>query len=51
MKFRARRFLAILVGKHHKCNKNEIGKVWWKKESILVGLGVSQVWFSMGRLA
>jgi len=34
-----------LVAKHNKCNKNEVGKVWWQNQSILVGFQGSQVWW------
>jgi len=34
-------FLAILVGNFHKCIKNEVWKVWFQKELIVVGF-----WFT-----
>jgi len=36
MKFRPQGFSNLLVAKHHKCNKNEVGKVWWQNQVILV---------------
>ena len=39
-------FCAILVGNCHKCIKNEVWKVWLRKELILVGFWLSQVRWS-----
>ena len=36
-------FCAILVGNCHKCIKNEVWKVWLRKELIFVGFWLSQV--------
>jgi len=36
-------FFAILVGKCHKCIKNDVWKVWLQKELIFVGFWLSQV--------
>ena len=36
-------FCAILVGNCHKCIKNDMWKVWLRKELILVGFWLSQV--------
>jgi len=36
-------FCAIMVGKCHKCIKNEVWKVWLPKELMLVGFWLSQV--------
>ena len=36
-------FCAILVGNCHRCIKNQVGKVWWRNELILVGFWFSQV--------
>jgi len=35
-------FLAILVGKCHKCMQNEVWKVSLQKELILVGIGLAK---------
>jgi len=46
MKFRPHGLLALLVAKHHKCNKNEIGNIWWQNQSILIGgFQASPVWW------
>ena len=38
-------FWAILVGNCHKCIENDLWKVWFQNELILVGFCLSHVWW------
>jgi len=51
VKIESRSFGILSELKPHKWNKNEVDKVWWQKDFILVGFGGSQVWIFMCRHA
>ena len=51
VKIESRGFGILSELKCAKCHKNEVAKVWWQKDSILVGFCGSQVWIFMCRHA